>query len=1025
MTRACLIGAVSSLSAASGMDLAGDGGTETLSVEGREILALSAPWVATPQWQGIYRFPSEQEGKTESHDGVTVIKRRHAGVHGEVSQTMAIGPGSVTVRYEFAFAEMEQAAHLQWVLRLESDTYSGTMVTAEADRPVPLRPLAGANIEALKTARLLLPAASLDLAVSAADGTWKLSDARHASWAKCYRLEYNREFRLGGKREGWIELTLVGESVGSILRPLTSGPETAVRGFPFRRGPIEDDLDAELGALAFWHTADGTAHRGETVGVFGVHYADGTAEGVPIRWEEAVSSPTDDPRNLQNGTLAPLPDGTPAWVTAWRNPRPEVAIQSIEARSAGAGWRLLAITGVSAGIDADRLSAVLVSLQADGALAEEVVLPLNGTWQFQADASSAARDIRVPSRWELLEGCRNVHIATYRRSFDLPSVLHGQRLLVRFDAVGEFCEVRINGLYAGNQLAGPLPVEFDITGLVGVPSQDNRIEVEVKDDTHFSVPKPSSDWRNRRHWVPHGIGGNNRKGLFQNVTLRGRPPVQIADVRVQTSVRKRELTVIYELFNSGGKALQVCLDGTVRPHGGGSVELTLPEATVELPGQVTTVATVSAEWETARLWQPNHPHLYELRSILSAEDGKRLQRTDTRFGFREVWFEGTSFYLNGVRCNLRGESPSYAQNAGPLEARDTTEDLVRKYLAANFNVLRFHAAPAPPHVYDVCDELGMLVIDESAIYSSWGMVMPEHPRWLPECRDHLARWVRRDRNHPSVVLWSAENESLNVNKLAQAQLVEFRKTIDEHDGTRPVIFDGDGTGEGVSPASVKHYVRTIADLENHGGKASGYGRDLRNDIYWAAEYRQTIPLGIGEFLFPANDAMRAKHREVCAMMGLQTRGYRYANWFDIRPYNPHYTGALSADGLKDGYKDAWDLIVKSFAAVAVFDREYDALGPFPDPPELRAGSRAIRTLIVYNDTFEDEAVTVMWHAEMDGARIAGAESDLRVELGDHTELEIAFTPSRPGNLTLTLASSKAGKECFRDTRAFSVVDARE
>ena len=171
--------------------------------------------------------------------------------------------------------------------------------------------------------------------------------------------------------------------------------------------------------------------------------------------------------------------------------------------------------------------------------------------------------------------------------------------------------------------------------------------------------------------------------------------------------------------------------------------------------------------------------------------------------------------------------------------------------------------------------------------------------------------------------------------------------------------------------------------------------------------------------------MRAKHREVCAMMGLQTRGYRYANWFDIRPYNPHYTGALSADGLKDGYKDAWDLIVKSFAAVAVFDREYDALGPFPDPPELRAGSRAIRTLIVYNDTFEDEAVTVMWHAEMDGARIAGAESDLRVELGDHTELEIAFTPSRPGNLTLTLASSKAGKECFRDTRAFSVVDARE
>jgi beta-galactosidase/beta-glucuronidase len=79
--------------------------------------------------------------------------------------------------------------------------------------------------------------------------------------------------------------------------------------------------------------------------------------------------------------------------------------------------------------------------------------------------------------------------------------------------------------------------------------------------------------------------------------------------------------------------------------------------------------------------------------------------------------------------------------------------MVRKCLAANFNVLRFHAAPAPPHVYEVCDELGMMVIDESAIYASWGMIMPEHPRWLPECRDHLRRWVRRDRNHPSIVLY--------------------------------------------------------------------------------------------------------------------------------------------------------------------------------------------------------------------------------------------------------------------------------
>jgi beta-galactosidase len=126
--------------------------------------------------------------------------------------------------------------------------------------------------------------------------------------------------------------------------------------------------------------------------------------------------------------------------------------------------------------------------------------------------------------------------------------------------------------------------------------------------------------------------------------------------------------------------------------------------------------------------------------------------------------------------------------------------------------------PAPPHVLDVCDELGMLVIDESAIYASWQMLMPEHPGWMAHCREHLTRWVRRDRNHPSVILWSAENEGLNVSALTPAMLAEFRRIIDAADGGRPVIFDGDGTACGTSPASVKHYVKTIEDLKDRGGR---------------------------------------------------------------------------------------------------------------------------------------------------------------------------------------------------------------
>jgi hypothetical protein len=1009
-----------SLPVIGGLQVKPTDGEPRLMVDGQEWLELASPWVAGGGWNPLYRFPGDLAKPLMADEQPVTTVRESKGQHGTVIQRLTVGPDSLSVRYEFDFAEIEGAAHTQWVLRLEPQLFDGAMVEGKAaDRTVALRPLAKASLVRLEQAHLLLPSLDMSIEVSAADGEWKLQDARTAAWAKCYRLEYNRDFAQSGTRKGWIELRLTARAATGGLIPLTKGDEALVKGVPFQIGPAVEKTEAKLGAIALWHTSTGEgAKPGETVGQMEVRYANREAVTAALAWEQAVTSVTDDPRDLPDGLLTPAPDGTPAWITCWRNPFPEDAVTGVSFRTLAAGWRPLAATGVVATGDKGRLELAMGALRPTGSLAEESVVSLDGTWRFDPEGDMAPIDIAVPMRWELAKGCRNVHAATYSRTFDLPPSFSDRRILLRFDAVGEFCEVRVNGRSAGQRLVGPAPAEFDITGLVTVPSTGNQLEVLVKDDTHFSVPRPSSDWRDRRHWVPHGIGGNSRKGLFQSVTLRARPAIHIADARVQTSVREKRLTVHCELRNPARESVQVSVGGSVRLEGSSQIALRLPEKKVELPGQMTTTVTMEAEWANPVLWQPDHPQLYELRTILLDGTGKRLQRRDTRFGFREVWFEGIHFYLNGIRCNLRGESPSYNQANGHLETRESAEAFVKRAQAANFNVLRFHAVPAPPHVYDVCDELGMLVIDESSIYASWGMVMPEHPEWLENCHDHLRRWVRRDRNHPSIVLWSAENEGLNVSQLSPAQLAEFARTIRAEDETRPVIFDGDGSGYGASPASVKHYVRTIADLEERGGKASGYGRDLRNDIYWAAEYQQPLPLGIGEFLYPANDAMRAKRPEVYAAMGLQTRGYRYANWFDIRPYNPDYTGGLSAGGPKEEFREAWEIIVKSFAAVAVFDKEYDALGPFAKPPVLRVGQAEQRTLIVYNDTFADEAVTVQWLAELDGKRIAGAQIPLRIPLGDHREVQISFTPPKAGNVDLTLVSRKNSGECFRDSRRF-------
>ncbi len=1003
------------VAAPDGVEVTSVEGRRVLNVAGRPAAELNQPWLATGDWKSVRQFPVGQTPQRTAIDGGERLVRSETGPHGRWTETITVTAQQVTIRYEFDLAADVGAANLQWWWRLDPAVYEGVMAEGAGQRPVALRSVAGLTVKPLQRISFVWPERELTVRCAAADGDWQFSDQRQAAWARCYRLEYNRPLKAGAAQRGWFEVSVSGRALSEVVVPLAAGPATNVRGLAVPVGAPQLAAERKLAALLLLHTATVPAQRDQVVGEVTVGYADGQTAVIPLRWEQAVTAPDDDPRELPDGALVKLGDG-PAWLTSWRNPRPEVPVRSLTARTAAGGWRLVGAAGLAADATERQLAATFARLRGTP-LAEESVISLDGTWRA-TPAGQTERDLPVPAMWERIKGLGGVAQMTYRRRFDVPEAFAGQRVVLRFDAVGDGAEVWVNGQHAGGFVNPALPSEVDITGLVAVPSRDNQLEVRVKDDSHYSVPRPSSDWRDRRTWIPRGIGAHNRKGLIQSVSLRGRPAVQVADVRVQTSVRRKRLTVVYELFNSRPDTVRAELTGTVRPAAGGAVVLRLPPQTVELPGYVTTTVTVTAAVpDSVTLWQPDHPALYTLRSLLSAAGGQRLQRVDTRFGFREVWFEGVHFRLNGIRCNLRGESPSYADPT-LFATREAATEMVQRCQRANFNVLRFHAVPAPPHVLDVCDELGMLVIDESGIYASWHMLMPDHPEFMDRCREHLTRWVRRDRNHPAVVLWSAENEGLNVNHLSAAQLAEYRRVIDAHDGTRPVIFDGDGTAHGASPASVKHYVSRVEDLGEAGGHSSGYGHDLRSDIYWATAHQQKLPLGCGEFLFPYEPGQRDQEREVIYQMGLQTRGYRLANWFDIRPYNPSYCGFLKPEGVRPGYEEVYDVIAKSFAAVAVYDKDYDALGPFPQPPKLQVGRPVKRTLIVYNDEFADEQVTVTWQATLAGQHLAGEQKALAIPLGDHTLFEVTFTPNAPGELVLELSSSKGGRERFRDRRRF-------
>lgn len=696
---------------------------------------------------------------------------------------------------------------------------------------------------------------------------------------------------------------------------------------------------------------------------------------------------------------------------AWKEYVFLIALPEVDPNDTG----IFFVLGEAATLWVDDVSITPANDDVAASAVSDTIASLNGQWQ--AVSGQWKQTVAVPGFLENLPGTKDLHHFTYTREFDVPESSDERRTMLRFDAVGDAADVFVNGQFAGGHIGAALPFEIDISGCVKSQSTGNQLEVMIRDDSFFSTPTEGKDWRNRKHWIPRGMGINIRKGIYQNVSLITRPTVHIADAFVRTSVRDRTISVTYEVFNSKRDAIRARIAASVIAADG-TEAFSLPAAEIELGGYVRSKTTVTAPFSGVTLWQPDRPSLYTLRSKLSAQTGPILHAHTVRFGFREVWFSGIHFMLNGIRCNLRGESPSYGEKREMFFTRESAEEMIKRYRAINFNTLRFHGLPPPPHVLDLCDEMGVLVIGESAIYASWKLLDPAHPVFMEHCNEHLTRWVRRDRNHPSIIIWSAENEGLNVNHLSPAQLAEYRRIIDANDGSRPVIFDGDGTGFGASPASVKHYISTIDDLKDMGGKASGYGKDIRNDIYWATNHRQTVPLGVGEFLYPYEAGQRDREREVIYMMGLQTRGYRLADWYDIRPYNPSYCGFLRPEGLKPGYEEVYAIIQRSFAPIAIFDREYDALGPFPKAPILTAGRQEQRTLIIYNDAFSDTSVEYGWRITSGGKRYAGEKKTVTIGLGELIIIPITFTPPM-GDIDLELMTAKGGIELFRDSRRFT------
>ncbi|MCX7015563.1 MAG: hypothetical protein NTW86_23920 [Candidatus Sumerlaeota bacterium] len=407
------------------------------------------------------------------------------------------------------------------------------------------------------------------------------------------------------------------------------------------------------------------------------------------------------------------------------------------------------------------------------------ILPVNET----TGALGEAQSIDLPGRWP---GSRDYKAAWQVARVQLPAK-DAQRLVVHFEMVKLFCVLFVNGKECGRHLGSYTPFDIDITD--AAVEGPNTLALFIYDEYGAIQGNKAFNQLGGRHLDRFRANG----GVYDIVYLERREPARVADVFVKTSTRKQSMQLVCELTNDGAEAQAGRLElSVVEWPKGRAVDLAIPTREVQLAAGKTETVTVDVPWKDPRLWSPEHPNLYVMRTTLKT--GAGMDTLSTRFGFREFWVEGKQFMLNGQPIRLRGESNFRLRDMPQGIYREFERDAMRVYKdVLGVNAFRVHAAIGPRATFEGADEAGILLIDQSSVWSSMGQAYRNGGQpFLDNLRGEFAEWVRRDRNSPSVAIWDTENEQIRSNKSATPWAMKFDDFVRPWDDTRPIEHSGAG-----------------------------------------------------------------------------------------------------------------------------------------------------------------------------------------------------------------------------------------
>ena len=357
-------------------------------------------------------------------------------------------------------------------------------------------------------------------------------------------------------------------------------------------------------------------------------------------------------------------------------------------------------------------------------------------------------------------------VGWYRRTLELPKIEAGRRLWLEFDGVFRDCTVFVNGWFVGRHESGYSSFRYDITDVV-TSGGKNIVAVRV------DATQPEG-------WFYEGAG------IYRHVWLVKTAPLAIAPDGVYVSSKFKnnvpagpaEINLQAELVNTLNLPADASVSWEIFSPEGKSVAAT--HKAVRIGEAATTVVAQKTTVEAPELWSPEAPKLYKLVTAVTM-GGASVDRIETVFGIRTIAFHAENgFLLNGQPYQIKGTC-NHQDHAGVGSALPDRLQYFRiaRLKEMGCNSYRTSHNPPTPELLEACDRLGMLVMDENRLLGSDAANI-----------DRLERLVRRDRNHPSVVIWSIANEEFGTAGTPAGRRVAetMQDVIRKLDSTRPLTY---------------------------------------------------------------------------------------------------------------------------------------------------------------------------------------------------------------------------------------------